>query len=89
MIIRAITKTEGKLDQYSVYFWGNYCLCLSHHPDSLVGVSSWGRCGFLNDKELQEAAINNTKLNIIEDLINWCDLPREVQKHLERKLKSQ
>ena len=89
MLIRAITKTSKKvLNRYTVYFYDGSCLTLSTNPDNPQGVSQWGDTFGINDSHFEEAA--ESKKNIIpgtnEKMINWFDLPSQLQSHIEMKI---
>ena len=87
MIIRAITKTSKKvLDKYIIYMWDASCLSLSDNCDSPQGVSQWAE-GCFSDGELDLAANSNLKLSQDEILINFYDLPQNVQEHAKNRIR--
>lgn len=86
MIIKAITKNKKVLDTYTVYFFNDTFLSLSHNCDSCQGVSQWSDGG-LCDGELDYAANSDLKVSKDEILINFYDLPKNVQKHIKKRIK--
>ncbi len=90
MIIRAITKSQGKvIDKYTVYFMDGSCLTLSSNPDSPQGVSQWGEYFGINDATFEEAIENNKQLLIlgrVEELVNFCELPSIIKSHIEKRI---
>lgn len=85
MIIKAITKNKKVLDCYSVYFFEDVVLSLSENCDSCQGVSQWGEGG-VSDGELDYAANSDLQLSRDEILINFFDLPVNVQEHIKKRI---
>jgi hypothetical protein len=89
MIIRAITTNKGRtLDRYTVYFFDGSCLTLSSNPDSPQGVSMMGDTFGINDSHFEEAAESKDKIipGTDEKMINFFDLPSEIQSHIEKRI---
>ena len=89
MIIRAISTNQGKtIDRYTIYFYDGTCLALSANADSPQGVSQWSEYFGINDAHFEEAS--ESKDHVIpgtdEKMINWFDLPSEIQSHIEKRI---
>ena len=83
MIIKAITDNNGTtFDGYTVYFWNGCYLSLSHNCDSHQGVSQWGDSYNIPHKEFQQAVMKGKKINNIETMIDFEELPENVQQHI-------
>ena len=81
MIIKLITDNQGKtLDRYTVYFWDNTYLSLSHNCHSPQGVSMWGEHQ-IPHSEFMKAVTEGTMLNN-EQVIDYEELPMAVREHL-------
>ena len=85
MIIKAITKNTKVLDCYTVYFFNDTFLTLSDNCNSCQGVSQWGDGG-VSDGELDYAANSDLQLSRDETLINFFDLPVNVQEHIKKRI---
>jgi hypothetical protein len=89
VIIKAITDNLGKtMDRYTVYFGDGSYLSLSFNCDSPQGVSQFGDSHNISDSEISLAAKNNGKILQDETVINFFDLPENVQKHVIRRLEN-
>ena len=87
MIIKAITDNQGKtFDRYTVYFWDGSYLTLSHNCDSPQGVSMWGESHNIPHGEFQQAVVTGSKINDDETVIDFEELPGNVQKHIVSRL---
>jgi len=81
MIIRAITVSRKKvLDRYTVYFWDGTCLTLSSDSDSVQGFSQWSEYFGINDSHFETGSVNGEKM------INWFELPHQIQAHIEKRV---
>jgi len=84
MIIRAITKSSKKvLDKYTVYMWDGTCLTLSSDPDAVQGVSQWSEYFGINDSDFETGKVGNEKM------INWFELPHQIQAHIEKRVRGE
>ncbi len=87
-IIKAVTKNTKVLDSFTIYFFNDTYLSLSHNCDSPQGISQWGEgCSFSNG-ELDLAGQTDLKVSKEEILINFFDLPVNVQEHAIRRIES-
>ena len=83
MMIKAITDNHGMtFDRYCVYFWEqSYCLGLSENCDSPQGFSIFGEHQVPHESFILSAT-NNIPVSNNEWLIDFNDLPKNVQKHV-------
>lgn len=88
MIIKAITKNTKILDRYTVYFFNDTYLSLSSNCDSPKGVSQWGEGCSFSDGELDLAGQTDKKVSKEEVLVNFFELPQNLQGHIIKRIEN-
>lgn len=88
MIIQAITLSPNNLCKYSVYFYGGDCLILSDNPEAPQGLSQFTQHA-ISDKTFKNAANNQDGYFEGEILINFYELPENIQNHIQRRLEDE
>ena len=88
MFIKSITDNGGKtLDRYTVYFWDGDYLTLSENCDTPQGVSQTGHLEGIQNAAIEPAAQSNHIIFNNQKMINFFDLPENVQEHVIRRIK--
>ena len=86
MIIKAISDNGGTTyARYCVYFWMDICLSLSDDCDTDIGVSLWTEHTIPHEYFVR-ATTENKPLLAEERLIDFDELPKNVQNHVIKQL---